>query len=59
MPLNNDIIVKVKKWIDYAEEDLRLAKHSLTLESNYPSRLTAYHAQQCAEKYLKEFLIFH
>ena len=59
MPLNNDIIVKVKKWIDYAEEDLRLAKHSLTLESNCPFRLTAYHAQQSAEKYLKAFLVFH
>lgn len=56
---NEEIILKVKKWINYAEEDLRLAKHSLTLESGCPFRLTAYHAQQCAEKYLKAFLVFH
>lgn len=56
---NEEIILKVKKWINYAEEDLHLAKHSLTLESGCPFRLTAYHAQQCAEKYLKAFLVFH
>jgi HEPN domain-containing protein len=54
-----EIILKVKKWISYAEEDLSLAKHSLGLESNCPFRLTAYHAQQCAEKYLKALLVFH
>ncbi|MHB1688933.1 MAG: HEPN domain-containing protein [Ignavibacteriaceae bacterium] len=56
---NEEVILKVKKWINYAEEDLRLANHSLTLESGCPFRLTAYHAQQCAEKYLKAFLVFH
>jgi len=55
---NEETILKVKKWITYAEEDLQLAKHSLTLESSCPFRLTAYHAQQCAEKYLKAFLVF-
>lgn len=59
MALNEDIILNVKKWIKHAEEDLRLAKHSLTLESGCPFRLTAYHAQQCAEKYLKALLVFH
>lgn len=56
---SEEIILKVKKWINYAEEDLHLAKYSLTLESGCPFRLTAYHAQQCAEKYLKAFLVFH
>ncbi|MFA6979993.1 MAG: HEPN domain-containing protein [Ignavibacteriaceae bacterium] len=59
MALNEDISLNVKKWINYAEEDLRLAKHSLTLESGCPFRLTAYHAQQCAEKYLKALLVSH
>lgn len=59
MEPNEEIILKVRKWINYAEEDLRLAKHSLTLESGCPFRLTAYHAQQCAEKYLKAFLVYH
>lgn len=59
MVTNEEIILNVKKWINYAEEDLQLAKHSLTLESGCPFRLTAYHAQQCAEKYLKAFLVSH
>ena len=42
----------------YAEEDLRLAKHGLTMSSSCPFRLIAYHAQQCAEKYLKAYLVF-
>lgn len=48
---------QVSKWIEIAEEDLILAKHALTLKSNIPYRLIAYHAQQCAEKYLKAFLV--
>lgn len=59
MAPNEDIVFNVKKWINHAEEDLRLAKHSLALESGCPFRLTAYHAQQCAEKYLKALLVFH
>jgi HEPN domain-containing protein len=55
----NDINEKVKMWIEIAEEDLRLAKHAFSLESNIPYRLICYHAQQCAEKYLKAFLVYH
>ena len=47
---------------NYAEEDLRIAKYSLTMESSCPFRLIAYHAQQCAEKNLsRKFsgLVFH
>ncbi|OGP64919.1 MAG: hypothetical protein A2169_05805 [Deltaproteobacteria bacterium RBG_13_47_9] len=43
----------------YGDEDLRLARHALTLLSGCPYRLIAYHAQQCAEKYLKAYLVFH
>ena len=59
MALSNEVIIKVKKWTNYAEEDLRIAKYSLTMESSCSFRLIAYHAQQCAEKYLKAFLVFH
>jgi len=48
---------QVYKWIEIAEEDLLLAKHAFTLQSNIPYRLICYHAQQCAEKYLKAFLV--
>lgn len=50
---------KVWQWLDYADEDLRLARHALTLASGVPYRLVAYHAQQCAEKSLKAYLVFH
>lgn len=46
----------VKQWLEHAEEDLRLAKHAFKLSSSRPHKLIAFHAQQCAEKYLKAFL---
>ena len=48
---------QVFKWIEIAEEDLILAKHAFTLASNIPYRLIGFHSQQCAEKYLKAFLV--
>ncbi|TVR02054.1 MAG: HEPN domain-containing protein [Desulfovibrionales bacterium] len=49
---------KARKWMHFAEEDLRLAEHALHLASGCPYRLIAYHAQQCAEKYIKAFLVY-
>lgn len=46
----------VKQWLEHAEEDVRLAKHAFKLSSSRPYKLIAFHAQQCAEKYLKAFL---
>ena len=46
----------VKQWLEHAEDDLRLAKHAFKLSSSRPYKLIAFHAQQCAEKYLKAFL---
>jgi HEPN domain-containing protein len=53
------ILEKVKQWLAYAEEDLRLAHHGFSLPEGPPYRLIAYHAQQCAEKHLKAYLVFH
>jgi HEPN domain-containing protein len=53
------IIQKVLRWLVYADEDLRLARHGLTLATGCPYRLIAYHAQQCVEKHLKAYLLFH
>jgi len=58
-PTKTEIFQKVKQWIKYGDEDLRLARHALTLSSSCPTRLIAYHAQQCVEKYLKAYLVFH
>lgn len=50
---------KVTQWLVYGDDDLRLARHGLTMPSSSPYRLIAYHAQQCAEKHLKAYLVFH
>jgi len=52
------VLRKVYQWLAYADEDLRLAQHSLTITiASPPYRLIAYHAQQCAEKCLKAHLV--
>lgn len=55
---DRDILNKVSQWLQYGDEDLLLARHGLTLKSSVPYRLIAYHAQQCAEKHLKAYLVF-
>jgi HEPN domain-containing protein len=54
-----EVLRKSSQWLEFAEEDLRLARHGLTLTSGVPYRLIAFHAQQCAEKYLKAYLVYH
>jgi HEPN domain-containing protein len=49
---------KVREWISFAEDDLRMSLCAKRLKSNVPYRLIAYHAQQCAEKYLKAYLVY-
>ncbi len=56
---DQDHIDKVILWISYAEDDLGLAQFALTMPGSRPYRLIAYHAQQCAEKYLKAYLVYH
>jgi HEPN domain-containing protein len=56
---NKKIVQKVLKWIEYADEDLKAAEITSSISSNIPFRIIAFHSQQCAEKYLKAFLVFH
>lgn len=56
---DSEALRKVKQWLAFGDEDLQLARHALTLSSSIPYRLIAYHAQQCAEKHLKAYLVFH
>ena len=53
------IIEKVRQWLTYADEDLRVARHAFSMPETPPCRVIAFHAQQCAEKYLKAYLVFH
>ena len=57
---NERVLHHVKQWLIHGDEDLRLAEHAMTLkpEEEPPYRLIAYHAQQCAEKYLKAYLVY-
>ena len=52
-----DVIRQVCQWMTYADDDLRLAQQALEFSRPCPYRLVAYHAQQCAEKYLKAYLV--
>jgi HEPN domain-containing protein len=54
-----EILQKVRQWLEFGDEDLRLARHGLTLKTSVPYRLIAFHGQQCVEKMLKAFLVFH
>jgi len=54
-----DKIELVKMWIKKAENDLITAKHSMTIKPTPPFDTICFHAQQCAEKYLKTYLIYN
>ena len=56
--MKDDKLNVVRSWFKKAENDLRTAEHTLTLE-HPPCDTVCFHAQQCAEKYLKGFLTFH
>lgn len=57
-PQRESRAAKVREWAAVADEDLRLARHALEMRRRCPHRMVAYHAQQCAEKYLKAFLVW-
>ena len=52
-----EILAKVREWAARADDDQRVARHTLTIPDDCPHHLVAYHAQQCAEKYFKAFLV--
>lgn len=56
---DEDIQRKVREWLAHADDDLRFAHIGLTISGEQPPpyHLIAYHAQQCAEKYLKAYLL--
>ena len=49
----------VRQWVERAEEDLLTAEHTLTLGKRCPFPIVCFHAQQCAEKYMKALLTRH
>ncbi len=56
--MKDDKLNVVRAWIKKAENDLINAENTIKMESP-PTDTICFHAQQCAEKYLKGFLTFH
>jgi HEPN domain-containing protein len=53
----DDLRRKAREWLASADDDLRLAEYSMSMPERCPYQLVAFHAQQCAEKSLKAFLV--
>lgn len=49
----------VKIWMNYAEQDLGVAKHLYQTYFPKPLEIICYHCQQSAEKAIKALIIFH
>lgn len=56
--MKGDKINAVNAWFRKAENDLRTAEYTMTMD-NPPYDIVCFHLQQCAEKYIKGFLTFH
>lgn len=56
--MKNDKINVVRAWFKKAENDLINAENTIKMDAP-PTDTICFHAQQCAEKYLKGFLAFH
>jgi HEPN domain-containing protein len=57
MDAPHDVGNDIKRWTESAEADWRNARHTLTLKEDCPFDTVCFHAQQCAEKYLKTLLL--
>lgn len=56
--MKEEVILLVKNWIKKAENDLKTSKDEINTQE--PATDTVcFHAQQCVEKSLKAFLVFH
>ena len=59
MPGHDLVAEVVRQWVGKAENDLKNAAQALKLGRECPTDTVGFHAQQCAEKYLKATLVFH
>jgi HEPN domain-containing protein len=56
--MKEDKLNIVRSWFRKAENDVINAENTVKMEAP-PTDTICFHAQQCAEKYLKGFLTFH
>jgi HEPN domain-containing protein len=57
MPGNEARLEVVKQWTKRADNDLKVAEHTLKITRNCPTEIVCFHSQQCVEKYLKAYLV--
>lgn len=58
MPGRSGAATIARDWVAKAEGDLRAAAYLLGMDRERPTDVICSHAQQCAEKYIKAFLVF-
>jgi HEPN domain-containing protein len=56
MTMRPEQIQLARQWVAKTEEDFLNAQYTLTLGERCPTSTVCFHAQQCAEKYLKALL---
>jgi len=57
MPDRSAATTVVREWVTKAESDLRAAALLLEARAKLPTDAVCFHAQQCAEKYMKALLV--
>jgi HEPN domain-containing protein len=53
-----ELMKEVARWIEKAEHDFLAAEHAMELAGEGLTDIVCFHAQQCAEKYLKALLLY-
>ena len=53
-----DLLKEVARWTEKAEHDWLAAEHAMELAEEGLTDIVCFHCQQCAEKYLKAFLLY-
>lgn len=56
--MSSDKMGIVRAWFKKADNDLRAAEMAFTMDASL-YEIVCFHAQQCAEKYLKGFLVYN
>ena len=54
---DDELLSVVRQWVQKAENDLKNAAYTLRMGKDCPTDTVCFHAQQCAEKYLKALLV--
>lgn len=59
LDLDDEVLIVARQWVAKAESDLKNAAHTVRIRMDCPTDTVCFHAQQCAEKYLKALLVLN